>query len=483
MSCAQEMYPYEPRIRWETAQINELLLWATGGGMSDIQLCSSQPVWVRKDGIWQRVTTRPITTDELLAGLERITRNNSIAALIKSGQDVYDFAHQIEETRGVRRRYRGNAGAVADGYSTGVKIVFRTIPSTPPRLEALDVEQGILDHATPENGLVLVTGVMGSGKSTLLAAILRHVIETGGRNVATYESPIEFDLTSIPDPGGPVSQSSVPEHLQSFLRAVRNSTRTAPDVVLIGESRDPETMRGMVETAEIGVAAYSTVHTRSVPETISRIVNIFPVAERLQMTATLVSSLRMIISQRLLPLPSGSGRTALREYLVFTPEIREALLETAPERLIQRTEELLKAHGQTMQAAAERAYGEGLIVREKYKAILAERKRKGGIGMIQEQEKPKTPHYEVFSISEYVRDGEHKSVWLRVGAAFINKDGSFNLRLRAMPLTDPKTGTANLHMRLRVPRQNGEMQPDTEEDADSFYLHIDPLTGAPLEAL
>ena len=308
MSCAQEMYPYEPRIRWETAQINELLLWATGGGMSDIQLCSSQPVWVRKDGIWQRVTTRPITTDELLAGLERITRNNSIAALIKSGQDDYDFAHQIEETRGVRRRYRGNAGAVADGYSTGVKIVFRTIPSTPPRLEALDVEQDILDHATPENGLVLVTGVMGSGKSTLLAAILRHVIETGGRNVATYESPIEFDLTSIPDPGGPVSQSSVPEHLQSFLRAVRNSTRTAPNVVLIGESRDAETLRGMIESAETGVAAYSTVHTRSVPETLSRIINVFPVEERLQVSVTLLSSLRLVVNQRLVPKAGGTGR-------------------------------------------------------------------------------------------------------------------------------------------------------------------------------
>ena len=477
------LYPDEPRIRWDDATINNLLLWGTNSGMSDMALCSGSRAWMRLHGKWLPVTQRPITTEELLSSLERQTKNNSIAAMIKSGQSDYDFLHLIEERRGLRRRYRCNATPIADGYSIGVKVEFRAIPSEPPALESLHVELDIAQYAFPDNGLVLVTGVMGSGKSTLLAGILRDIIERGGRHVATYEAPIEFDFTSIPNPGGPVSQSNIPEHLQSFLTATRNSTRTAPDVVLIGESRDPETMRGMIETAEIGVAAYSTVHTRSVPETISRIVNIFPVAERLQMTATLVSSLRMIISQRLLPLPSGSGRTALREYLVFTPEIREALLETAPERLIQRTEELLKAHGQTMQAAAERAYGEGLIVREKYKAILAERKRKGGIGMIQEQEKPKTPHYEVFSISEYVRDGEHKSVWLRVGAAFINKDGSFNLRLRAMPLTDPKTGTANLHMRLRVPRQNGEMQPDTEEDADSFYLHIDPLTGAPLEAL
>ena len=233
--------------------------------MSDLNLRSGLPAWMRLNGVWRMVTQRGITTDELLAALERLTKNNSVAALIKSGQSDYDFAHEIEESRGVRRRFRGNATPVADGYSTGVKIVVRTIPSMPPALEDLHVEQGILEHATPSNGLVLVTGVMGSGKSTLLAAILRRIIETGGRNVSTYEAPIEFDFDAVPHPGGPVSQSTIPEHLKSFLTATRNSTRTAPDVVLIGESRDPDTLRGMMESAEIGVAAYSTVHTRSVP--------------------------------------------------------------------------------------------------------------------------------------------------------------------------------------------------------------------------
>ncbi|MDR2820032.1 MAG: Flp pilus assembly complex ATPase component TadA [Desulfovibrio sp.] len=97
-------------------------------------------------------------------------------------------------------------------------------------------------------------------------AILREIIEKGGRNVAIYESPIEFDYDTIQGRGGPVSQSSIPDHLGDFLTATRNSTRTAPDVVLIGESRDRETLRGMMESAEVGVAAYSTVHSRSVPK-------------------------------------------------------------------------------------------------------------------------------------------------------------------------------------------------------------------------
>ena len=366
-------YEAEPRIRWEYQDINQLLLWGTSQGMSDLLLRSGGPAWMRLHGAWQQVTKRNISADELLAALERLTKNNSVAALLKSGQKDYDFAHQIEESRGVRRRYRANATPIADGYSTGVRVVFRAIPSMPPLLSALDVEPEILEAAFPSNGLVLVTGVMGSGKSTLLAAVLRQIIEDGGRNVICYESPIEFDFDAIPNPGGPVTQSTIPEHLASFLTATRNSTRTAPDVVLIGESRDPETLRGMIESAEIGVCAYSTVHTRSVPETISRISNVFPIKERSQVTATLLASLRLIISQRLLPKPDGHGRTALREFLAFTPAIREELLETAPEALIQKTESLLAAYGQTIQAAATRAHDAGRIRREDYLAIIAER--------------------------------------------------------------------------------------------------------------
>ena len=369
-------YDNEPRIRWDHSDINSLLLWATHKGMSDLCLRSGLPAWMRLNGVWMPVTDMRISTDELLSALEKLTRNNSVSALIKSGQSDYDFAHEITESRGRRLRFRGNATPVADGYSTGVKIVFRASPSMPPALDSLGVEQEIIDHAIPQNGLVLITGVMGSGKSTLLAAILRKIIETGGRHVATYEAPIEFDLDAVPNPGCPVSQSTIPEHLKSFLTATRNSTRTAPDVVLIGESRDPDTLRGMMESAEIGVAAYSTVHTRSVPETISRIINVFPFAERLQITATLLSSLRLVVSQRLVPLMDGTGRIALREFLAFTPEIRETLLDTPLERLIQNTELLLMEHGQLMQDAAEKAYRAGKISGGVCKAILAERRER-----------------------------------------------------------------------------------------------------------
>jgi defect-in-organelle-trafficking protein DotB len=116
------------------------------------------------------------------------------------------------------------------------------------------------------------------------------------------------------------------------------------------------------------------VHTRSVPDTLTRIINVFPHEERLQIAATLLSGLRLIISQRLYPHPSGQGRTALREYLAFTPEVRETLLDAPLERMTRKADELLRQHGQTIQQAAQQAYDQGNLLRENYVAVMAERK-------------------------------------------------------------------------------------------------------------
>ncbi len=368
------IYNEEPKIRWSAKDFDALLLWGTKQGMSDLSLSSGNFAWMRVHGTWIKISERTISLDDLIYALESFTNNKSIGAALQSGKKDYDFAYHVEETRGVRHRFRGNASPIAYGYITGVRIIFRVVAPEPAYISKLNLEREILENAFPNNGLVLVTGVMGSGKSTTLSGILREIIEIGGRHVLTYESPIESDLSTIKNPNGPVTQSNIPFHFEDFSSAVRNSTRSAPDVVLIGESRDPETLRGMIESAEIGVAAYSTVHTRSVPETISRILNVFPYAEQRQISATLISSLRLIISQRLLPNPKG-GRIALREFLAFTPEIREILLRTAIEDLIEKTEEQLFLHGQTIQKAAEHAFHQGDLLEHDYYAILAERKQ------------------------------------------------------------------------------------------------------------
>jgi len=132
----------------------------------------------------------------------------------------------------------------------------------------------------------------------------------------------------------------------------------------------------MLESAEIGVAAYSTVHSSSVPETLTRILHLFPHDEQARIAVTLITSLRLIVSQRLLPHPSGDGRTALREYLPFTAEIRETLLETPLERIKSVTEQFLETHGQKLQIPAQAAFDEGKITRERYLGIMAERQER-----------------------------------------------------------------------------------------------------------
>ena len=346
------------------AVIDQYFKYLVEAGGSDLHLSEGQPPKVRVNGTISAISDENLEGQAFKNLLAEICDPQAFQKYLEEGD--LDFAYEMDETSRFRCNYFKQ--------QHGLGAVFRLIPTKIATLEELGVPTVVKEFAHMRSGLVLVTGVMGSGKTTLLAAILRHIIEKGGRNVATYESPIEFDLLSIPNQGGPVSQSTIPEHLQSFIRAVRNSTRTAPNVVLIGESRDAETLRGMIESVETGVAAYSTVHTRSVPETLSRIINVFPVEERLQVTVTLLSSLRLVVNQRLVPMLGGKGRVALREFLAFTPEIREVLLDTPPERLIQTCETLLIKYGQRMQDAAQAAYDAGKITKENTQAIMAERK-------------------------------------------------------------------------------------------------------------
>jgi defect-in-organelle-trafficking protein DotB len=320
----------------------------------------------------------------LFVVLDKISNNQSASAALRSSANDFDFAYEIERSRGDRIRFRCNACAISDagGYSTGIRLVLRLIPSVPPALEELSLEPALVEHLFPDNGLVLITGTMGSGKTTLIFSALRRVAETGGRHLLTFEEPVEFNLRAVPNLAGPVSQCQVPEHLESFLSAIRNCTRAAPQVVLVGESRDPETLRGMMEASEIGVAAYSTVHTRSVPETLSRIINVFPTEAHAQVKSTLLHGLRLIVQQRLLPAQDG-GLVAVREFLAFTPDVRERLILLPVEELPVACERILFEVGQPLQVAAERLFAEGKIDKTELVAIQAERQtptqRPGGV--------------------------------------------------------------------------------------------------------
>ena len=348
---------------------DRLLIWASDQGASDVMLAPNDRAWIRLHGEWLTASHREISASEISFLLDVASRQSNASALARSGQDV-DFSYEVQVERGRRLRFRGNATGCRDGWTSGISMVMRTIPEYPPEIDKLGVERELVDAFRPKYGLVLVTGPVGSGKSTLLFSILRQIAENERRHIITYESPIEFDLAGVPGRIAPVVQTEIPDQLKSFEEAPRNSLRRAGDVVLFGESRDRTTMRNMSIEAETGVAVYSTVHTNSVAETISRMVREFPWEERDGMAATLIAATRLIVHQRLVQNAEGNGRVALREFLVLDEDVRRQLIGVKVEDLIRVMERLVAEHGQPLIEDARAKFEAGLIAEREYRQFV-----------------------------------------------------------------------------------------------------------------
>jgi defect-in-organelle-trafficking protein DotB len=355
-------------------ELTALMIWGREQGMSDLVLTTDDRPWLRLGGAWRSFSERRCRLGETARLLERLTRNESAPAMVLGGVEL-DFGCEVKKGRYGRLRFRGNASAVANGWTAGLSLTLRALPDLPPDLEALGVEPELSRALFPDNGLVLVTGVMGSGKSTLLAAALRRLAERSRRHIATYESPVEFDLAGLPDRLGPVEQSEIPRHIGSFAAAARNVTRRAADVVLIGESRDPQTLRSLIEAAEIGVAAYTTVHTRGVAATPQRILGVFPRGERSAMRAALISALRVVVQQRLYP-RVGGGRLAVREWLVLDQDMRDHLQRQPIGRIGRAVAALVAERGRTLEDSVRLEVARGRLSSAVLAAVEDERRRK-----------------------------------------------------------------------------------------------------------
>jgi twitching motility protein PilT len=204
-----------------------------------------------------------------------------------------------------------------------ISMVCRRIPYGVTTIDELGLPEAVRDLAEEPRGIVLVTGTTGSGKSTTLAAMVHHVNSTEARHIVTIEDPIEFlhsDKRSV------INQREVGSDTGSFSRALRRVLRQDPDIILIGEMRDEETVRTALSAAETGHLVLSTLHTADAPETINRVIDFFPPHQHRQVRAMLASTLRGVISQRLVP-AIGGGRVAALEVLRTTGRIRDAIVD------------------------------------------------------------------------------------------------------------------------------------------------------------
>lgn len=359
-----DMWPDEPpRIRME--MVDDMLLWCVMQRASDITIQSDRQTYIEVDGKLFPVTRRAIDSADIAAFVCKMYGLDAMASLA-AGKDL-DLSYEIRVDRNTRFRFRVNITAILSRGRDGVSITLRVLPNVPPRMTDLGIEKEVIDAWAPRQGLVFVTGPTGSGKTTLLAAGTRMLIERdqGAGKMLTYEAPIEYVYDQIMGPHSIIAQTEIPRNLPTFASGVRNALRRKPNIILVGEARDRETVSAAIEAGQTGHCVYATTHTIGVAATVRRLVSVFETAERTERAYALMETMRMVVTQALVP-RVGGGRVALREYLIFDEHVREHLLDTPLEQWTLETQNLLEKYGRSMQKSANAAYSEGLIDRRQY---------------------------------------------------------------------------------------------------------------------
>jgi twitching motility protein PilT len=293
--------------------IAELLAFSVKNNASDLHLSSGMPPIIRVDGDMRRIDVPPLehrTVHSLVYDIMNDKQRRDYEEFLE-----VDFSFEIQNVA----RFRVNAY----NQKRGAAAVFRTIPSKVQTLEELGLPKVFKDIIDVSRGLVLVTGPTGSGKTTTLAAMIDHLNERVYGHILTIEDPIEFVHVSKKCL---INQREMHRDTLGFSEALRSALREDPDIILVGEMRDLETIRLALTAAETGHLVFATLHTSSAAKTIDRIVDVFPGAEKSMVRSMLSESLRSVISQALLK-KVGGGRIAAHEIMVCTPAIRNLIRE------------------------------------------------------------------------------------------------------------------------------------------------------------
>jgi twitching motility protein PilT len=330
--------------------ITELLAFSAKQGASDLHLSAGLPPMIRVDGDVRRINLPPMEHKEVHALIYDIMND-------KQRKDFEEFLETdfSFEVPGVAR-FRVNAF----NQNRGAGAVFRTIPSKVLTMEDLGMGQVFKDIAAVPRGLVLVTGPTGSGKSTTLAAMVDFINDNRYDHILTIEDPIEFVHESKKCL---VNQREVHRDTLGFNEALRSALREDPDIILVGELRDLETIRLALTAAETGHLVFGTLHTTSAAKTIDRVVDVFPANEKSMVRSMLSESLQSVISQTLMK-KVGGGRVAAHEIMIGTPAIRNLIREDKVAQMYSAIQTGAQLGMQTLDQCLSNMLQKGLITRE-----------------------------------------------------------------------------------------------------------------------
>ncbi|WP_461245032.1 type IV pilus twitching motility protein PilT [Neisseria gonorrhoeae] len=331
-------------------QITDLLAFGAKNKASDLHLSSGISPMIRVHGDMRRINLPEMSAEEV-GNMVTSVMNDHQRKIYQQNLEV-DFSFELPNVA----RFRVNA------FNTGrPAAVFRTIPSTVLSLEELKAPSIFQKIAESPRGMVLVTGPTGSGKSTTLAAMINYINETQPAHILTIEDPIEFVHQSKKSL---INQRELHQHTLSFANALSSALREDPDVILVGEMRDPETIGLALTAAETGHLVFGTLHTTGAAKTVDRIVDVFPAGEKEMVRSMLSESLTAVISQNLLKTHDGNGRVASHEILIANPAVRNLIRENKITQINSVLQTGQASGMQTMDQSLQSLVRQGLIAPE-----------------------------------------------------------------------------------------------------------------------
>jgi twitching motility protein PilT len=346
--------------------ITELLAFSVKNKASDLHLSAGLPPIIRVDGEMRKLNIPALEHKEVHALIFEIMNDKQRKEYEENLEADFSF-----EVKGLSR-FRVNAFM----QNRGAAAVLRTIPSEILSLDDLGAPQIFKEIINQPTGIILVTGATGSGKSTTLAAMVDHINSTKREHILTIEDPIEFvheNKLCV------LNQREVHRDTHSFNNALRSALREDPDIILVGELRDLETIRLAISAAETGHLVFGTLHTNSAPKTIDRLIDVFPAAEKSMIRSMLSESLRAVISQTLLK-KVGGGRVAAHEIMLGIPAIRNLIREDKVPQMYS-VIQTGQSHGmQTMDQCLQKLVAKGLITVQDAAAKSIDKKTTSSFG-------------------------------------------------------------------------------------------------------